>query len=425
MHFGPGFTRSFYVLMLAQFLSALADNAMLLLCIAILIEQGEAAWWVPLIKALFTLSYVLLAPWVGVIADRWPKPLIMRIANVIKLVGCFAVIMALPVPVAYALIGLGAALYAPSKYGWITEMVPATGLVRANGWIEVSTVGAAILGVTLGGVMLGGWLPQTQMHQWATAYLPTDSSYATALMAMAVLYVFPIVLTQWVETSKVTYPMQSLQWLQALKLFVHDQYKLCADAYARISLAVTTLFWGLGAVIQLLVLQWAQEQLAVPLDKAAYLQGCTGLGVIVGAWLAGRWVPLSHATRVLVFGVLLGGMMPMLSVIDTLPMAVVTMLVVGLLSGFFVVPMNALLQHRGVQLLTAGRSIAVQNFNENASILMQTGFYALLIYAEYSLASMLTLFGSLTAVLMLVVMWHHRQLTASHTRECADARRGS
>lgn len=406
--------------MLAQFLSALADNAMLLLCIAILIERGEAAWWVPLIKAFFTLAYVFLAPWVGLMADRWSKPLIMRVANGIKLVGCLAVIMAVPVPLAYAWIGLGAALYAPAKYGWITEVVPAAGLVRANAWIEVSTVGAAILGVTLGGVMLGSWLTQTQMHLWAMAYLSTDSTYVTALLVMAVLYVCPIVLTQWVKPSEVTYPAQSLQWRQALTLFVQDQRKLCADAYARISLAVTMLFWGLGAVIQLLVLQWAQEQLAVPLDKAAYLQGCTGLGVMVGAWLAGQWVPLARATRVLVVGVLLGCMIPMLNVIDTLPMAVVTIVVVGILSGFFVVPMNALLQYRGVELLTAGRSIAIQNFNENTSILVQTGFYALLIYADYSLASMLNFFGSLTAGLMLAVIWHHRQLTASHARECAD-----
>lgn len=408
--------------MLAQFLSALADNAMLLLCIAVLVEQGQAAWWVPLIKAFFTLSYVILAPWVGVMADRWPKPRIMRVANAIKLVGCLAVILAMPVPLAYALIGLGAALYAPAKYGWITEVVPAAGLVRANGWIEVSTVGAAILGVTLGGVLLGGWLIPAEIHRCAQGYVPIDSVHAAALVAMSVLYVCPIVLTHWVKPSQVVYPAQSLQWKEALVLFVHDQRKLCADADARISLAVTTLFWGLGAVIQLLVLQWAQERLAIPLDQAAYLQGCTGLGVIIGAWLAGRWVPLERATQVLGVGVVLGCMMPMLHAIDSVPLAVATMVLVGVLSGFFVVPMNALLQYRGVQLLTAGRSIAVQNFNENASILIQTGAYAWLIYAQCSLMVMLSLFGGMTALLMMAVIWHHRQRISSDTRECAHLR---
>jgi LPLT family lysophospholipid transporter-like MFS transporter len=419
------FSNSFFALMLAQFVSALADNAMLLLCIALMIEQGQAAWWIPLIKAFFTLSYVLLAPWVGVMADRWPKPTIMRVANAIKAVGCLAVMLALPVPLAYALIGLGAALYAPAKYGWITEVVPANGLVRANGWIEVSTVGAAIMGVTLGGVMLsgvmlsGGWFDATGLSS-LTDVIPLESSHGSALVVMLCLYVVPIVLTHWVQRSHANYPAQSLKVRDAVVLFMADQWQLWSDASARVSLAVTTLFWGLGAVIQLLVLQWAQEQLKVSLDQAAYLQGCTGLGVIVGAWLAGRWVPLAHATRVLWVGVVLGIAMPLLIAIETLPLAVLTMLLVGMLSGFFVVPMNALLQHRGVQLLTAGRSIAVQNFNENASILMQTGAYALLIYADASLSAMLVCFGVATAGLMLVVMWHHQCIVKTEAAKAAS-----
>lgn len=410
--------------MLAQFVSALADNAMLLLCIAIMIEQGQAAWWIPLIKAFFTLSYVLLAPWVGVMADRWPKPRIMRVANAIKAAGCLAVMVAVPVPLAYAFIGLGAALYAPAKYGWITEVVPANGLVRANGWIEVSAVGAAILGVSLGGGMLsgvmlcGGWFEASGLALLADS-LPLESTHSRALLVMGCLYIVPIVLTHWIRRSQAHYPAQSLKVLDAMVLFMHDQWWLWSDAYARVSLAVTALFWGLGAVIQLLVLQWAQEQLKVSLDQAAYMQGCTGLGVIVGAWLAGRWVPLAQATRVLWVGVVLGISMPLLIAIDTLPLAVLTMLLVGMLSGFFVVPMNALLQHRGVQLLTAGRSIAVQNFNENASILLQTGAYALLIYADVSLAAMLVCFGVATAGLMVLVMWHHQRIAQAEAAKAA------
>jgi len=396
--------------MVAQFLSALADNAMLLLCIALLVEQGQAAWWIPLLKVFFTLSYVFLAPWVGLIADRWPKPQVMRWANLIKLLGCIGLLLGTSVPLAYALIGLGAALYAPAKYGWITEVVPASALVRANGWIEVGTVGAAIFGVSLGGFMLSPWVMQSAAVEWVQNLGGFDTGYAASLLAMVLLYLGPVVLTHWVTPSEVDYPHQSLQWRSSLMVFVQDQQLLWCDAQARVSLAVTTLFWGLGAVMQLLILQWAQEQLGVSIDQGAYLQGCTGIGVIAGAWMAGRFIPLHQAMRVLGLGILLGLAMPSLCWIDTIAGAVTMMLVVGFVSGVFVVPMNALLQHRGVQLLTAGRSIAVQNFNENASILLQMGLYSALVFSGVSLNILLFTLGAMVAFAMGAVMLHHRAL---------------
>lgn len=403
--------------MLAQFISALADNALLLLCIALLVEQGYSAWWVPLIKAFFTLSYVFLAPWVGLIADRWPKPQIMRVANGIKFVGCCALLLDLPVPLAYALIGLGAALYAPAKYGWITEVVPANSLVKANGWIEVSTVGAAILGVALGGFMLSHWMLQSDWVEWVRDEGPFASVHAASLLAMLLLYLCSVMLTRWVAHSEIEYPHQPLNGAASLRLFLQDQAKLWGDAQARISLSVTTLFWGLGAVMQLLILQWAQQKLTVTVDQAAYLQATTGLGVIIGAWIAGRFIPLQHATRVLVLGILLGAALPALNWIDFLDGAVIAMVVVGILGGLFVVPMNALLQHRGVQLLTAGRSIAVQNFNENSSVLLQVGLYSLLLYGQLSLDTILFFFGAIVALLMLLVILHHWRLGRSTVKQ--------
>lgn len=408
------FPKSFHALILAQFVSALADYALLLVCIALLVDLGYAAWWVPLIKAFFTLSYIFLAPWVGLIADRWPKPQIMQVANGIKVTGCCALLFGLPVPLSYALIGLGAALYAPAKYGWITEVVPAQDLVKANGWIEVSTVGAAILGVALGGFMLSPWVMETAWIAWIQEAGRFDTMHAASLLGMLLLYLCSVLLTHCVNHSEVDYPHQPLKVSACLRLFFDDQAMLWRDRQARISLSVTTLFWGLGGVIQLLVLQWAQQKLKVAVDQAAYLQASTGLGVIFGAWLAGRYIPLHQATRVLAVGVLLGMALPALNWIDSHQVAVFAMLTVGILGGLFVVPMNALLQHRGVQLLTAGRSIAVQNFNENSSVFIQVGIYSLLIYCQLELENILLLFGAVTALLMLsVVILYNWQLSSS------------
>lgn len=413
----PTFTKSFQALILAQFLSALADHALLLVCIALLTEHGYAAWWVPLIKAFFTLSYIFLAPWVGLIADRWPKPQIMRLANGIKVLGCCALLLGLPVPFSYALIGLGAALYAPAKYGWITEVVPSQNLVRANGWIEVSTVGAAIMGVAMGGFMLSPWMLESAWVVSVQATEAFDTVHAASLLAMLLIYAASLGLTKWVTPSEIDYPHQPLKGMACLRLFFQDQATLWRDTQARVSLSVTTLFWGLGGVIQLLVLQWAQLRLQIAVDQAAYLQASTGLGVIVGAWLAGRFVPLHQASRVLGIGVLLGIALPALNWIDSQDGAWVAMVSVGLLGGLFVVPMNAMLQHRGVQLLTAGRSIAVQNFNENSSVFIQVGCYSLLLYSQIELDSIIIFFGLVTALAMLSVIYYHWRTVKSAERK--------
>lgn len=393
-------------LMWAQFLSALADNAMLLLCMALLAGQGLPAWWVPLLKLFFTLSFVLLAPWLGLLADRWPKPRVMQLAHGIKCLGCLLLLGGVSVPLAYGLIGLGAALYAPAKYGWVTEVVPPRDLVRANGWLEVGTVGAAIFGIALGGLMLSDSVRHGLSFLLPiTGWPASDATWP--MLSMLALYALPLALTQFMPHPPVDYPHQSLHWRTSLRLFVYDQRLLWRDHCARISLAVTTLFWGLGAVMQLLVLRWAQELLGVTLAQGAYLQGCTGLGVMVGAWFAGRWIGLHHAMRVLGLGVLLGLGMPALLWIDDTAWAVCALLAVGVLSGLFVVPMNAVLQHRGMQLLTAGRSIAAQGFNENASVLCQMGLYAVLVALDVSLAGLLWLFGATVALTMLGVMVSH------------------
>ena len=183
---------------------------------------------------------------------------------------------------------------------------------------------------------------------------------------------------------------------------------LWRDKLGQISLAVTTLFWGAGATLQFIVLKWAEVQLGLPLSRAAVLQGVVAIGIALGAVLAARVVPLRGSLRVLPLGVGMGMLVPMMTMVDTLPIAYATLVLVGGLAGFFVVPMNALLQHRGYVLMSAGHSIAVQNFNENLMILVMLAFYALLIRAEVHINLVVVLFGGFVALTMMAVILLHR-----------------
>jgi LPLT family lysophospholipid transporter-like MFS transporter len=384
------FPSAFYALIGAQFFSGLADNALLLVCIGLLTQQGTHVWWIPLLKVFFTCSYVVLAPWVGALADRWSKPRVMRWAHVIKFVGCALVLCDVPIPLAYACVGLGAAIYAPAKYGWITETVASDQLVQANGWIEISTVGAAILGVVLGGALL----------HVAAVY---------SLSFILLMYGLNWWSIQWVTCAQKMNHQQTLHWQDAVLQFQADLKALWADPLGRVSMGVTSIFWGLGAVMQLLVLRWAQSHLGLELDQGAYLQGVAGVGVVMGAWWAGQKIPLNKALSVLGLGTVLGLTMPVLNWIQSEWTGALMMLGVGAVSGVFVVPMNALLQHQGLKLLTAGRSIAVQNFNENLGVLVFNVVYAVLVFEQWSLACVLWFFGGVVAMSMALIARRHRK----------------
>jgi LPLT family lysophospholipid transporter-like MFS transporter len=251
---------------------------------------------------------------------------------------------------------------------------------------------------------------------WIHATGVFNTVHAASLISMLFLYICSLWLTHLVTPSEIEYPYQPLNSGACLRLFVKDQAMLWGDTQASISLAVTTLFWGLGGVIQLLILQWAQLKLQVSVDQAAYLQASTGMGVILGAWLAGRFIPLHQANRVLFIGVVLGAALPILNWIESTDSAWVAMVAVGLLGGLFVVPMNAMLQHRGVQLLTAGRSIAVQNFNENTSVFIQVGCYSILLYCQLELDTIILIFSTVTALAMLSVSLYHWRVCKSANR---------
>jgi MFS family permease len=373
--------RGFGLVIAAQFASALADNALLIVTIALLVAQGLPGWWAPLLKVGFMAAYVLLAPFVGPLADAFAKGRVMAAMNGVKMLGLVALMAGLHPVVALAIVGLGAAAYAPAKYGLITELVPGEGLVAANAWIEISVVGAALLGAVLGGLLV------------SAAWLQACGGLGASLWALLAVYALSSLLNAFIPDSGLRRRSTSLRPRALLVDFVRANRRLWQDPQGGLSLAATTIFWGVGATLQFAVLRWAQDRLALPLDRAAYLQAAIGIGVVLGAAAAGRWVPLSRARHMLWAGVALGLLMPVVAQVQAVWLSALLLAAVGAVGGAMVVPLNALLQHRGHQLLSAGCSIAVQGFNENLSVLAMVAVYALSQARGLDVVSALSLMG--------------------------------
>jgi MFS transporter, LPLT family, lysophospholipid transporter len=387
----------FHALIAAQFVSALADNALLIVCIAVLVERGLPAWWAPLLKFSFTLAYVVLAPFVGAWADAMPKGRLMMWMNALKALGALLLLSGVNPLLGLLVVGVGAAAYAPAKYGLVTELVPPQSLVLANGWIEVSTVCAVLLGVALGGVLVSPLMPSTT---WALA-------------ASLALYALAALLNLRVPASGARYAAAVFRVVPLAQDFWRAQHRLWADPQGALSMAVTTLFWGAAAVLQFAVLRWAADVLGLGLDRGAYLQAVVALGIVAGAAWAGRFVRLHQAARVLPLGVLLGLAVPLAARLDHWMPAIPMLMLVGALGGALVVPMNALLQHRGHVLLSAGRSIAVQGFNENASVLLMLASYAALLALGLDIRWLMALLGA-TVALGVALLWSlNRRISAA------------
>ncbi len=408
--------RAFYVVLAVQFISTLADNAFLIVAIARLMELAEADWRVPLLKIGFTLFYVVLAPLVGPVSDAFRKGRVMLVANGFKVAALLLLLSGLDPLLGIAVAGWGSAMYAPAKYGLMTELLPSHDLVRANGFFESATVGAVILGTALGGVLISSHMPVLQWPDcmvWANT-VPT--LLVTGMLVLLTLNFFAAGLCVAVADSGARYDLHSIHPVALTRRFWRENCQLWRDPLGGLSMAVTTLLWGVGATLQLIVLRWAHEALGLPLEHAAYLQGVTAVGVIVGAMVASRYVSLGRTVQVLPIGVLLGLMIPLLLIIKTLLEAVVLLVLIGGMAGFFIVPMNALLQHRGYTLLTAGRSIAVQGFNENTGMLLMLALYTGAVATNISLHSLVLSFGLLITGGMAAVFLAYRALVASRQR---------
>ena len=402
--------RGFYIIMAAQFFSSLADNALLVAAIALLMQADAPSWLTPYLKFFFVASYVVLAPYVGAFADRLPKGQVMFLANSVKIVGCVLMLWGVDPLLAYAVVGLGAAAYSPAKYGILTEYLPHSQLVVANGWIEGLTVASIILGTMLGGVLLHANISGVLLHlDFPFLDTPIDTPAEAAIALIVVVYAIAALFNLEVPRTGVTLKHLPADPLETLRDFGHCVRHLWKDRLGQISLAVTTLFWGAGATLQFIVIEWARSALNFDLSKAAILQGVTAVGIAIGAVLASAWVSLDRAVRVIPLGIAMGFFIIVMNFVHSVWMAVGVMIAIGAMAGFFVVPMNALLQHRGHHLVGAGRSIAVQNFNENSSVLAMIVLYSLLLNVGHSIYIVILVYGLFVAGAMAVVhLWFLR-----------------
>ncbi|MBP6654397.1 MAG: lysophospholipid transporter LplT [Propionivibrio sp.] len=405
----------FYIIMAAQFFSALADNALLIIAIAALREMQAPAAYEPLLKTFFTFSYVALAAFVGAFADSMPKWRVMFISNAIKVIGCSMMFFDVHPLIAYAVVGLGAAAYSPAKYGILTEYLPHRLLVVANGWIEGLTVGAIILGVVIGGALIQPSVAQDLLSfDFPLIDTGIDTTSEMALLFVAVFYLLASAFNLYIPETGVDHKaLHSNPWY-LIREFNHCLTLLWRDRLGQISLAVTTLFWGAGATLQFIVIKWAEVSLHLDLSKSSMLQGVVAVGVALGAVGAARAITLRKSVRVIPLGIAMGLIVLAMNFVHQVWIAVPLLIIIGALSGYFVVPMNALLQHRGHILMGAGHSIAVQNFNENLSILIMTGFYYLMVKFDLSIHWVVTLFGLFVSGAMLLVKRRHEANQREH-----------
>lgn len=399
--------------MLAQALSSVADNALLIAAIALVADLHGPHWMAPMMKWWFALAYVVLAAFVGAFSDAYPKGRVMFMTNAVKVCGCLLMFthgwynmddggQLLLVFVAYTLVGIGAAAYSPAKYGIVTEMLPPELLVKGNSWIEGLTVLSIIVGTVLGGVLIS---PSVSAAMLAHPLLGVVVSTRTeaAIFMIALVYLAAAATNLLIPRTNVRYPRQQRNPIALTRTFWGYVRILWHDKLGQISLAVTTLFWGAGATLQFIVIEWGARHLGYRLDQASLLMGVAALGTVGGSMVAGR-VPLKRALSVLPVGVAMGFAVMLMPIVREPWSVYGVLLLIGALSGFFVVPMNALLQHRGHVLLSAGHSIAVQNFNEQLNILLMLAFYSFLLWLNLPINAIIILFGLLVAILMLVII---------------------
>ena len=390
---------AFFAIVGAQFFSSLADSALFILCVSLVTTLAFPEWMTPMLKMGFVLSYILLAPFAGAFADMFPKGRVMLVTNTIKMFGCSLILAKANPLLAYGIVGFGASAYSPAKYGILAEVLPARRLVAANGWIEGTTVVAMILGTILGGLISANehtiaWLLRVAPAHGGIA----DTPLRAAVAVIVLTYFVAGVLNLCVVNAGTRYA-RARRSLPALLLdFYRCNSTLWRDREGRVSLGVTSLFWGAGMVLQILLLAWAQSALGLGLDKAAALQGVFALGVVIGAAIAGKTVPLVRSMAVMPVGIVLGVGLCTMVFVHTVQVALPLLLAIGVLAGLFVVPMNAILQHRGHSLMSAGQSIAVQNFNENLAILAMTASYAMALQIKLEMNTVLLLLGILIAL---------------------------
>lgn len=376
----------------AQFLSAFGDNALLFATLALLKAQYYPDWSQPILQMVFVGAYILFAPFVGQVADSFPKGRVMMVANSLKLLGAASICLGVNPFVGYTLVGVGAAAYSPAKYGILGELTTGDKLVKANGLMESSTIAAILLGSVAGGVL-------------------ADWHVLAALGVCALVYAGAVVANLLIPVLPVARPGQSWRFGPMTNNFFGACRSLWQNGETRFSLVGTSLFWGAGVTLRFLLVLWVPVALGIT-DNATptYLNAMVAVGIVVGAGVAAKVVTLETVSRCMPAGILIGVGVLFFSLQHALLPAYGLLILIGLLGGFFVVPLNALLQERGKRSVGAGNAIAVQNLGENAAMLMMLGLYSLAIKVGVPVVGVGVGFGTLFALAIAVLwIWQRRR----------------
>lgn len=402
---GSLFSRGMTAVLVAQFFSALADNALLFAAIAMLKSMQAPDWQMPLLQEFFAIAFIFLAPFVGPFADSWPKGRVMLVANLMKFAGAVAMLFGLHPLLAYNLVGVGAAAYSPAKYGILGELVGAEKLVKANSLMEGSTIVAILLGAVLGGML-------------------ADRSVNAALMGVAACYVFAGLANLLIPRLPAAHPLTSFSPIALVRDFWAALKMLIKNPDARFSMLGTSIFWGSGSTLRFLLVAWVPVALLIENNgMAANLSGVVAIGIALGAAGAARFVNLETINRALPAGILIGLLIPVFAHATTLPVTVILLVLIGACGGFYVVPLNALLQERGHETVGAGHAIAIQNVFENFMMIVMVGLYTLMVKADMEVVNSASVFGLVVFVAIGILAWQ-RVRTANAGIALAEETKG-
>lgn len=402
---GSLFSRGMSAVLVAQFFSALADNALLFAAIAMLKLMHAPDWQMPLLQEFFAIAFILLAPFVGPFADSWPKGRVMLVANAMKFAGAIAMLLGLHPLLAYNLVGIGAAAYSPAKYGILSELVSADKLVKANSMMEGSTIVAILLGAVLGG-MLADW------------------SVTAALSGVAACYVIAGLANLLIPRLPAAHPLATFSPIALIKDFWAALVVLVKNPDARFSMLGTSVFWGSGSTLRFLLVAWVPVALLITNNgMAANLSGVVAIGIALGAAAAAKFVNMETINRALPAGILIGLLIPVFAHATSLPVALILLVLIGACGGFYVVPLNALLQERGHETVGAGHAIAIQNVFENFAMIVMVGLYTLMVKAGMPVVASASLFGLLVLFAIGTLAWLRVRKTNAGVRLAEEASR--
>lgn len=380
VHGSSIWSRGMIAVIAAQFLSAFGDNALLFVTLAVLKAQFYPDWSQPVLQMVFVGAYILFAPFVGQIADSFAKGRVMMFANSLKLLGAASICIGVNPFIGYTLVGIGAAAYSPAKYGILGELTSGDKLVKANGLMESSTIAAILLGSVAGGIL-------------------ADLNLLLALGLCAVMYAAAVVANLFIPALVAARPGQSWRFGPMTRSFFCASLTLWRNDETRFSLMGTSLFWGAGVTLRFLLVLWVPHALGIT-DNATptYLNAMVAIGIVIGAGAAAKLVTLGNVARCMPAGVLIGVAVAIFAVQQALLPAYALLILIGVLGGFFVVPLNALLQERGKHTVGAGNAIAVQNLGENTAMLLMLGLYSLAVKAGAPVVGIGVGFGVLFAL---------------------------